>query len=66
MAKKVREQTVSLSLYLDDVKSGDISENQDVQRAFCWDNSAINELIVTVLTDDYIPPVIGYLTTIHS
>ena len=58
MAKKVREQTVSLSLYLDDVKSGDISENQDVQRAFCWDNSAINELIVTVLTDDYIPPVI--------
>ena len=58
MAKKVREQTVSLSSYLKSVNSEDISENQDVQRVFCWDNPAINELIVTVLTEDYIPPII--------
>ena len=58
MAKKVREQSVSLSSYLKSVNSEDISENQDVQRMFCWDNAAINELIITVLTDDYIPPII--------
>lgn len=58
MAKKVREQTVSLSSYLTSVNSEDISENQDVQRMFCWDNPAMNELIVTVLTEDYIPPII--------
>lgn len=58
MAKKVREQTVSLSSYLKSVNSEDISENQDVQRMFCWDNGAINELILTVLTEDYIPPII--------
>lgn len=58
MAKKVREQAIALSSYLKSVNSEDISENQNVQRMFCWDNPAINELIVTVLTDDYIPPII--------
>lgn len=58
MAKKVREQSVSLSSYLKSVNSEDISENQDVQRMFCWEDAAINELIVTVLTEDYIPPII--------
>lgn len=58
MAKKVREQAISLSSYLKDVNNEDISENQDVQRMFCWDNSAINELIGTVLAEDYIPPII--------
>ena len=58
MAKKVREQAIALSSYLKSVNSEDISENQDVQRMFCWDNPAINELIVTVLTEDYIPPII--------
>ena len=58
MAKKIREQSISLISYLEKVKDDDISDNQDVQRLFCWDNNAINELIVTVLTDDYIPPLI--------
>lgn len=58
MAKKVREQAIALSSYLKSVNSEDISENQDVQRMFCWDNAAINELILTVLTEDYIPPII--------
>lgn len=58
MAKKVREETISLASYLSRVNNEDISTNQDVQRMFCWDNTTINELIVTVLTDDYIPPLI--------
>lgn len=58
MAKKIRKQTLALKSYLDKVKEEDISDSQDVQRKFCWDKSAINELIVTVLTDDYIPPII--------
>lgn len=58
MAKKVREQAIALSSYLKSVNSEDISENQNVQRMFCLDNPAINELIVTVLTEDYIPPII--------
>ncbi|MCI8993038.1 MAG: DUF262 domain-containing protein [Eubacterium sp.] len=58
MAKKIREQSLSLISYLSKVKDDDISDNQDVQRLFCWDNNAINELVMTVLTDDYIPPVI--------
>lgn len=58
MAKKIRKQTLSLSSYLEKVKEEDISDNQDVQRKFCWDKNAINELVVTVLTDDYIPPII--------
>ena len=56
MAKKIREQAISLVSYLKNVNSEDISENQDVQRMFCWDSGSINELIVTVLTEDYIPP----------
>ena len=58
MTKKIREQSISLISYLSKVKDDDISDNQDVQRSFCWDNNAVNELIVTVLTDDYIPPII--------
>ena len=52
MAKKVREQALSLSSYLKSVNSEDISENQDVQRMFCWGNEAINELIITVLMNN--------------
>ncbi len=58
MAKKIRKQTLALKSYLDKVKEEDISDSQDVQRKFCWDNNAVNELVVTVLTDDYIPPII--------
>jgi len=40
------------------VKDGDIREDADVQRASGqWTNEQINELIVTVLTDGYIPPI---------
>lgn len=45
-------------MYLKKNRKGDIDNNADVQRNFVWNNEQINELIVTVLTDDYIPPII--------
>ncbi len=53
-----RKQTYTLDMYLKKNKKGDIDNNADVQRNFAWTNEQINELIVTVLTDDYIPPII--------
>lgn len=53
-----RKQIYTLDLYLKKNKKGDIDNNADVQRNFVWNNEQINELIVTVLTDDYIPPII--------
>ncbi len=59
MAKKIRKQTYSLISYLDQIREEDIRSDQDVQRlSGQWDASMINELVVTVLTDDYIPPII--------
>lgn len=53
-----RKQTYTLDMYLKKNKKGVIDNNADVQRNFVWNNAQINELIVTVLTDDYIPPII--------
>ena len=53
-----RKQTYTLDMYLKKNKKGDIDNNADVQRNFVWNNEQINELVVTVLTDDYIPPII--------
>lgn len=61
MAKKIRKQTLALKSYLEKMKeeNQEIRSDQDVQRlAGQWDNSMINELIATVLLDDYIPPII--------
>lgn len=53
-----RKQTYSLDMYLKKVEKGNISNDADVQRNFVWTNEQINELLVSVLTDDYIPPMI--------
>lgn len=53
-----RKQTYTLDMYLKKNQKGDIDNNADVQRNFVWNNEQINELIVTILTDDYIPPII--------
>lgn len=53
-----RKQTYTMEMYLDKIKDGDICNDADVQRNFVWNNEQINELIVTILTDDYIPPII--------
>lgn len=57
--KRPRKKVYTLDTYLDRIKENDIRTDQDVQRlSGAWDKSTINELLVTVLTDDYIPPVI--------
>lgn len=57
--KRPRKKVYTLDTYLDRIKENDIRTDQDVQRlSGAWDKSTINELLITVLTDDYIPPVI--------
>lgn len=58
MAKKVREESIPLINYVKDVKEEDISGDQDVQRYFCSDKSFINGIGVTILTGDYLAPLI--------
>lgn len=58
MLKKVKRMTIPVKSYLGDVKEGDVSETQDVQRYFCSNNSFINGIAVTLLTEDYLPPII--------
>lgn len=53
-----RKQTYTLEMYLSKIEDGDIDNNADVQRHFVWSKEQINELIVTVLDDEYIPPII--------
>ena len=54
----VREESIPVINYVGEVKDGDISDNQDVQRFFCSGDSFINGIGVTVLTGDYLPPLI--------
>ena len=52
-----RKQTYALETYLNSNRDGDISNNADTQRKPAW-KPIIDGLIVTILTDDYIPPII--------
>ena len=54
-----RKQTYTLEMYLRKLKDLDIRTDQDVQRlSDQWSNAMMNELIVTVLNDGYIPSLI--------
>ncbi len=55
---KPRKQTYTMDMYLNKMKDMDIRNDADVQRQFVWKNEQVNELIYTVLTDDYIPSII--------
>ena len=56
---KIRKQTFSLDQYLKLMKAETIRSDQDCQRlSGQWNQNMVNELIFTVLTDDYIPPII--------
>lgn len=56
---KIRKQTFSLEQYLKLIKSENIRTDQECQRlSGQWKPNMINELIATVLTDNYIPPII--------
>lgn len=52
-----RKQTYSLEMYLNKNIDGDISNDADTQRKPAW-KAIVNGLIITTLTDDYIPPII--------
>lgn len=52
-----RKQTYTMSQYLEKNRDGDISNDADTQRNPAW-KAIFNGLMVTVLTDDYIPPII--------
>ncbi len=55
---KIRKQTYTMSMLMEYIKDKDIRDDADVQRASGqWTNEQINELIVTVLNDGYIPPI---------
>lgn len=55
----IRKQTHSLGQYLKLMKAEVIRTDQDCQRlSGQWNVNMINELIATVLTDNYIPPII--------
>ena len=53
-----RKQTYTLKMYLEKINDGDIDNHADVQRRMAWRKEQINELIVTDLTDEYMPPII--------
>lgn len=54
-----RRQVFTLDMYLQKMKDLDIRSDQDVQRlSGAWNKEMMNQLIATVLTDNYIPPII--------
>lgn len=56
---KIRKQTYSLDQYLKLMKAETIRGDQECQRlSGQWNANMVNELIATVLTDNYIPPII--------
>lgn len=56
---KIRKQTFSLDQYLKLMKAETIRTDQECQRlSGQWNANMVNELIATVLTDNYIPPII--------
>ena len=57
--KNIRKQTYSLEQYLKLMKDETIRTDQECQRlSGQWNPNMVNELIATVLTDNYIPPII--------
>ena len=56
---KIRKQTYSLDQYLKLMNAETIRSDADCQRlSGQWNNNMAGELIATVLTDNYIPPII--------
>lgn len=59
MSDQTREKTFTMESYLKKIRTGDIREDQDVQRlSGQWKANHMNELIHTVLTGGYIPPLL--------
>lgn len=55
---KIRKQTYTMHMYMGKMMDKDIRDDADVQRASGqWSNEQMNELIMTILTDGYMPPI---------
>lgn len=52
-----RRQTFTMKQYIDNLREGYISNNASTQRNPAW-KPIVDGLAVTILTDDYIPPII--------
>lgn len=64
---KIRKQTYSLDQYLKLMKAETIRGDQECQRlSGQWNPNMVGELIATVLTDNYIPPIILGEETING
>lgn len=58
-SQRPRRQTYTLEMYIDKMRDMDIRSDQDVQRlSDQWNNAMINELIISVLCGQYVPPII--------
>lgn len=56
---KIRKQTYSLDMYLKQIKAETVRGDQECQRlSGQWKPNMVGELIYSVLTDNYIPPII--------
>lgn len=56
---KIRKQTYSLDMYLKQLKAETIRTDQECQRlSGQWKPNMVGELLYTVLTESYIPPII--------
>lgn len=55
----IRKQTITLDLYLKSIREEKIRTDQECQRlSGQWNSNMKNELLVTALTQDYMPPII--------
>lgn len=64
---KIRKQTYSLDQYLKQLKNENIRTDQECQRrSEQWKPNMVSELIATVLTENYMPPVILGEETING
>lgn len=52
-----RKQTYTMAQYLENIKDGYISNDADTQRSPAW-KPIIDGLVVTILTEDYVPAII--------
>lgn len=56
--EKIQKQVYTMEMFMRLIRDKDIRDDADVQRASGqWSNEQINELIVTVLTEGYVPPI---------
>lgn len=55
---RLRKQTNTMEQYLDKIRKKEIRNEADAGRHFVWNREQVNELLVTVLREEYMPPVI--------